>query len=368
MFKFLPTHGRVAVGLVAASLLAIVALPTGASAATPSITFSMQIYGPCLDGYSAANTNISIVWRDSTGSLKAKGSTMSTSYGSWDFCSTDETVAVMPGDKVNVSDGSYTRAYSVPNLTIQVDRVNSTYLGTGPAGRTIKLFIPNGDVERIHGVRVGANGTWSFTPAEGLGGSYVVDYIAYATWDSPNSDHLEVYAYFPKIGVTLGKADFYGTTTPFTDVSATISDGSHGQGSAMGDGRGTFSGVFRNSSGNAVSVSPGDHISAPSLASNADWIVPAIQGSADKTTEIVTGTCSDTGTAATYVGVTIVRPDGHVRAAATWATESDGSFVADFTDYGPFGPQHANIKTGDRVKIDCFQTTGDFARLTFVVR
>jgi hypothetical protein len=368
MLKFLPTYGRVAIGLVAASLLAIVALPTSASAATPSITFSMQIYGPCLGGNAAANTTISIVWRDSTGSLKAKGSTASSNSGGWTFCPTDTTLAVMPGDRVSVSDGSYTRAYSVPNLTIQVDRVNSTYQGTGPGGRTIKLFIPNGDVERIHSVRIGTDGTWSFKPAGGLGGSYVVDYIAYAEWISPNSDQLDVYAYFPKIGVTLGKADFYGTTTAFSEVAATISDGSQGQGSATGDGRGTFSGLFRNSSGNAVSVSPGDHISAPSLASNADWIVPAIQGSADKTTEIVTGTCSDTGTAATYVGVTIVRPDGHVRAAATWAIESDGSFVADFTDYGPFGPQHANIKTGDRVKIDCFQTTGDFARLTFVVR
>jgi len=373
MFSSVGARTRAAIGLAGALFLiatgSVTSAVSVAAATPPPITFWMEVYGPCLGGYAGGGTTISVVWRDSAGVLKARGDTQTADYGQWGFCSGDQAVAVMPGDRVKVSDGTYTRDYVVPKLTIRADRVKQLYEGTGPAGRTIGLWIPNGDYERRHSVRVGLDGTWSFRPADGLGGSFIVGYTGYVAWNSPNSDHLEAYAYYPQIGVTLGKPSFYGTTAGFSNVVASISGARHGTGSATSDGVGTFSGIFRDASGHSISVSPGDHVSAPAVASNADWIVPNIEGSADKTTEIVTGKCYDTGTSAGLVGVEVIRYGGHVRGASVWHTDADGSFVADFTSYtNGFSTDHANIKTGDRIKIDCIQTTGDFARLTFVVR
>jgi hypothetical protein len=356
-------------GLVGVGLLAAIAMPMGATASTPPpITFQMSIYDSCLAGLSAHGATINVTWRDSAGMLKTKGSVVADSYGEWTFCGTGAH-AVMPGDLVKVTDGAYIRNYVVPNLTIRADRVSQTYEGTGPAGRTIKLWIPNGDWERSHAIRVTKDGSWSFAPMNGLGGSYITDYTGYVEWTSPNSDRLSAFAFYPTFGVTLGKSGFYGTTGGFGDVTATISGARDGQGTATGNGAGDFQGVFSDSSGKPVVVSPGDRVTAPAVASDADFVVPEIQGSVDKTTEVVSGKCFDTGTAANYVGVTVVRPGGHVRGASTWDIAPDGTFVADFSDFtNGFSTEHANIKTGDRIKVNCFQTTGDFARLTFVVK
>ena len=339
--------------------------PAAAVAATAGITFDMTIYGQCVSGR-AGGGHVDVVWRDSSGALKAQGSDMDKPYEWWEFCPTDEALAVMPGDIIKVSDGINTRKYVVPHLTLRLDRVNNLYRGTGPAGRTIRLWIPNGDSADGHSVRVGQDGQWVFNPHGDLGG-FLDMVFADVSWKSPKGDTLYVSAWEPKLGVTLGKSGFAGQTSPYADVEVSVVGAHDATGIATADRDGEFFGQFRNASGHLVAVMPGDHVSSPSVASDADWIVPAIQGTANKSTEIVTGSCQDTGTAADYVRVWIIRPGGQVRAQFNWATEADGSFVADFTDYGYYDRGRANIKSGDRVRIDCVQTTDDWARLTFVV-
>ena len=167
------------------------------------------MYGACIGGTAAPSAHIDVIWRDSNGAVKLHGNTTSLNYGLWSACVDDPSTGVMPGDKIKVSDGSSTRSYVVPNFTMRIDRVNEQYTGTGPAGRTIKLGIPNGDTEHSYGVRVAQDGTWAYKPTYGLGGSFY-EVFADANWTSPNSDRLELWVSLPQIGVTLGKPDFAG--------------------------------------------------------------------------------------------------------------------------------------------------------------
>ncbi|MGZ8778251.1 MAG: hypothetical protein ACXWZ5_20660 [Mycobacterium sp.] len=364
-----PSLHRAPLVIFAIALAAVtgLAVPRAATAVQPPITFDLTMYDPCIIGKAPIGT-INVVWRDSGGGLNAQGSTEAVGIGRWEFCPDGQSGAVMPGDRIKVSQGSYTRNYVVPNLTIRVDRINALYDGTGPAGRTIGLWCPNGDWVDRYSVRVGQDGQWTFEPPVGdLCGSFD-DYYAWAQWRSPNNDQLAVTGWEPRLGVTLGTANFSGQADAFADIEVSLDGVRDANGTATADGDGQFAGKLRDSSGRLVAVSPGDHVSAPAVAPNADWIVPEIEGTADKATEIVAGRCHDTGTAAGYVRVWVIRPGGGVRGMDNWGTEADGSFQADFTDFGFFGSFSANIKAGDRIKIDCFQTTDDWARLTFVVR
>jgi hypothetical protein len=350
------------------ALAALVLVPGGAAAATPPIRFDMRIYGPCVEGW-AEGVVVSVVWKDSTGGLKAaSGPDFQSDGGWWSFCPADQTVAVLPGDRITVSNGTYTRKYVVPNLTLAIDRVSNVAHGTGPAGRTITLcsgwwwYWGWGD---CWGVRVGQNGEWSFNPHEDLYGGMRAD----VTWRSPNGDRLSLDGYAPQLGVTLGKATFSGRTNLLGDVQVLVENSHSATGMATADREGVFAGVLRDSSGDPVPVSAGDHVSAPSLAADADWIVPRIEGGAGKRSDTVNGKCYDSGTSMGYARVWVVRPDSHVRGVGYWSTEADGTFHADFTGYFGGGDVEvsANIKSGDRIKIDCIQTTGDWARWSFVV-
>ena len=124
---------------LAIALIAALLAPAAATAATSLITFQMTIYGECVSGW-AYRGDLTVVWRDSDGALKAEGTvTDRWDDGTWEFCPTDAAATVMPGDKIKVSTEFASRKYVVPNLTISLDRVNDLALGTGHARRTIRL-------------------------------------------------------------------------------------------------------------------------------------------------------------------------------------------------------------------------------------
>jgi len=351
----------------ALALGAMLLSPGGAAAATPPVVFDMTIYGPCVQGWADAVT--SVVWRDAAGVVKAAvGPDYQPDGGFWRVCPADQTLAVVPGDRITVSDGSYTRKYVVPDLTLVIDRVHNVAYGTGPAGRTIHLcgsfsfYWGYGD---CWSVRADQDGNWTFDPHQDLYGGMEAD----LTWTSPNGDRLFLQVFSPELGVTLGESTFSGWTSPLAAVQVSLDNGSVFASAATADRTGAFTGAFMDSGGNLISVSAGDHVRAPSLAADADWIVPAIQGRANSVSNVVKGSCSDTGTSMHEVRVSVVRPDGHVRGDQFRSIRSDGTFRADFNNYGGGGdvPVSTNIRLGDQIWVDCLQTTGDWARLTFVV-
>jgi hypothetical protein len=341
--------------------LSMLAIPT-VSAATPPITFEMDMFGPCVAGEAAADATVNVTWRDSAGNLKLQG-VAERPYANdfWQLCATDSSTALRPGDKLKVSDGSYTRNYVVPNLTIHLDRVNDIYTGTGPAGRTIRLCISTGDFERCHSVRVGQDGSWSYSESNDDLIHYRIGFGAAISWTSPNDDSLNTdYVNAPFVAVSLGKAKFTGETDPGASAQVLLNAISSG---VVGNASGDFTGVFRDAQGHPVKVMPGDRVHAPSIASDLDWIVPQVTGSADAPTDVVSGRCYDAGTSAQSVGIDVYRT-GHLRGSTTRGTDSDGNFSVDMhRDVGDFFERSTYVKPGDRVVISCLQTTGDEAQL-----
>ncbi len=345
------------------ALAALLVAPSGVAAGTAPITFRMYLFDSCISGYAPTNSTLNFAWRAADGTLKAKGSLSIGAGRSWEYCSSDPAIWVAIGDRIKVTDGGYTRNFTVPKLTMAVDRAGRTAYGTGPAGRTVKIcstWALFGDFEQCTRFRVRQNGTWSYSRSHGWYGGVGVR----LTWKSPNGDMLNVSTGVPRLAVTLGKAGFQGTTAPRTAVEVAVNGRSIGQ--ATGDSYGDFKGTFVNARGRKVKIAAGDRVTAASVASDVDFIVPAITGAADRVTDIITGSCPDTGTSDGWARLTVMH-SGHFRGGGIAYFEADGTFTVDMRNDpgGLYSP--TNIIANDHITIACMQTTGDAAQLKFTV-
>jgi hypothetical protein len=343
--------------------------PIAAQAANPPIRFQLSYGHDCISGTATPGT-VSVWWGSSVGTVKGTG--VFEENGSWTLCATETDHGyVEVGDMIQVGDGTTTRNYVVPDLTVTADRVSGTFHGTGPAGRTITVgyaSAPLSDFGETHYVRVAADGTWSFDPEYVYGGMYVELF-----WKSPNNDFLDTYTIAPTVTLTLGKASFTGQTGGAQDLSFALRDATTnaklgGASAFSAPDYGYLSGTFRDSSGHALRMAPGQRFKSASLSPDADFIVPNIDGSADKATETVTGRCYDAGTSAGLFSIFIYRT-GHARGNSLYerVDDADGNFSVRFTGRADLGYDPANIKSGDRVEISCLQETGDWIRTDFRV-
>lgn len=353
--------GRVMLSAFAVCVIAIGFLPGHAAAANLPITFEFTLRSPgeCIYVPTAANTPTNVTLRSAAGQIKAQGTLAAEDA----FFCLDSSTWVDSGDTLRASDGSYTRRLVVPKLSIEVDRVNDTYLGTGPAGRTLLIEYPGtlfGDVGLSSGVRVGQDGNWSFDPHHDL----IWSMDGSISWESPKGDRLHAYGSAPFITLTIGKSGFSGWTTALGTVEASLQDGQMGSASTVADLRGEFSGQFRDTQGHRVKVSSGDRLTAPGLAADADWIVPSIEAAANAVTDVVTGVCEQTGSLSDLGNVQVVRT-GHVRGRAYVALDENGQFSIDFGGNAHPGFTPVNIKSGDKIVVGCMIATGDWAQRVF---
>ena len=357
--------GRLAAPVVFA---AVFALSPTVVWATAQVRFSFFINTPgeCITILGPASTAISVVWKDGAGNLKAQGSGETSPGGNWFFCPGENSgLAIEVNDRIRATVPGYTRSFVVPNFTFHVDRVANMFNGMAPAGRTVKLEYTTGpldDFAQNHSVRVATDGTWSFSPHfDVIGGLGGVALLA-----TTNGDKLFVEGHAPVVNVTLGKSTVTGRAEQYAAASVSIQDGHDAVAETTAAIDGVFSAVFRHN-GSPVAVSAGDHLSA-SIASDADWIVPNITGSANTTSDVVTGRCFDAGTSEGFFEVEVFRT-GHIRGYLYGLVDDvAGNLTADFSDpNGSPGYEPANIKSGDRISIKCFQTTGDSVRLKFKV-
>src|SRR4051812_35906201 len=258
--------------IIGIGLLALSLAPATASAASPAITFTLQMYDSCIDGSGPANSDVSVVWRSALGALKSKGATTSSSFGSWEYCIANDANWIEPGDVIKVVAGGASRLYTAPNLRMLVDRVTDVVSGTGPAGRTVRVC-PTwrfSDFGRCHSVRVAPDGSWAWHALDGIGGAWVD-----VRWESPNGDHLTMSAQAPSVAVDLGKSTFSGAAgTPRGAIEVQINGGAKATGHAQGDAYGMFSARLFDGSNHLVTLAVGDRITAPSIASNADFVMP----------------------------------------------------------------------------------------------
>lgn len=360
------TRVRTAGSLLAALMLAAL-IPGTAAAATRPITFSLGLGQGCIDGRASDNVSLDLVWRNAAGALKAKATVTTSVEGFWWFCVGEESAATLRiGDRLKATVGTTVRQFTIPQLTLNVDRAQDVFRGKAPAGTTLRLFYLNGifsDFYSEEKLTARADGRWSFDPGWNIMGGIAAD----MRWNGPNGDKVWLTAHAALLRVTIGRAGFSGETRPYRDVEVILEKGAavrRGAGLAVGDDYGTFSGQFRNAQGNLVAPAVGDRVRAPSLASDADWIVPNVEATASAGTNVVSGRCFDAGTSADFVEVRVIRT-GVWRGLGLGSTDQDGFFQFDFD--GPESPflHGANVKSGDRIDVYCLQDSGDWVGARF---
>jgi hypothetical protein len=269
------------------------------------------------------------------------------------------------GDRIKATAGSYTRNYVVPELSANIDRVNDIYTGTGPAGRTIKIWYPAGqlaDYDVGRSIRVGQDGSWTYDPHPYA--DHILDVSVH--WKSPNGDHLWLYASAPELNVTIGSARVSGVATPFESVGVAIANSPAASGAGVAGDWGSFIVRLRDENGHARQVAAGDHVVATDVAPDADWIVPDSYATADAPSDEVTGWCEDTGLLSDLAIVSLRRTN-HIVGRAWIGLDEDGQFSFDFSGQAYPGFNPANVKHGDRLVVSCMLATGDWVNQSFLV-
>jgi hypothetical protein len=151
--------------------------------------------------------------------------------------------------------------------------------------------------------------------------------------------------------VNIGQAQFSGSFKANAHLGMTVShNGSQvATGDAIADAfyGGTISGQFVDADTEPYAIQPGDVISAPGLGSDGTFTVPAIGGSANLSTDRVSGTCFANGI---YI-VLATGPTYEFGYAIGFASAS-GKFTADLAD-------QVNLRKGFTVQIGCYTANAD---------
>jgi hypothetical protein len=363
-----------ALATVAAVILTLMAV-ADAGAAAP-VTFGesegggLQLGSACLNGRAPADTPIRIVWKSASGRIKARVDTTSNLGGGWDYCS--ETKHLRVGDTIKAVVNGTKRTVTMPKVTIASDRVREFH-GRGPANAQGDLwYTPGGrgiPHQRYWLVTTDSAGRWSRVVKSSLMGK---GGLAEIDWSTPEGDYFTAYMNTPYVQLTLGKSQFAAGGRALTDGVVRLRDPAdsslRGRATVSLDHYGGGTGQFLDGNGNPVAVRAGDRM-VSNLASNLDWLVPDVTGSADVAHDLVNGACSSTEISPTDALVRVIRTR-RVR-GYVWVgpfADSDGNFVADFGEPpSPFYNSPANIKHGDRVTIDCYYDTGDIVSMAFRV-
>jgi len=325
------------VALVIGSL-SVATLPGFVAAGSDAITFNLVIGSSCIHGRSAGNAQLNLIWKDAAGHRKAKTSVPSSSTGFWSYCSNDGDL-VRIGDRVRVGDGTMSRLFVVPVLSLVIDRVDDNFKGRGPAGDYVRLYC-----EYVNGfepcvlswkLKVSSQGKWSFNPPNWFD---VVGWQSMGVrWKSATGDFVWLSQHGPYVDVAIGSPVVRGATR--ANAIATVVLRRAGSNDVVAtavtraDPDGDFTAKFRNANGQKVKVRVGDRITSD-VAPDEDWIMPNVTGDADASSDTVTGTCPENSF--------FVRAESGSEGDFTWP-EDDGTFQLDF-----------QFDQGDVLRVSCF--------------
>jgi len=281
----------------AAGALLMVAAAAPVSAATPP-QFQVSIGDNCVRGMARPNASMHLVWKDADGAVKANQVITVTDIGEWVFCARATTL-VASGDRLRATIGSTTRTFTVPQLSIRINR-ETNIKGTGPAGASLKVYCGSHAWEfepctNWSTVIVNGKGKWS------LGWRFAGGESTIVRWRDAMGDRVDASATAPFVIVTLDKPRFLGVyhrnSTATVQLFEPSFDGLLAVGRAAGAATdGSFVGKLRDPEGRLYATTPGDHMLA-NIGPNADWFVPDIDATASAATQIVSGECVERGTA-----------------------------------------------------------------------
>jgi hypothetical protein len=352
--------------MVAIYASALLLTPASVAAASLPTTFDVTVGSRCIGDEGEPNTSFTVDWKTAGAATVAHEDVTTDENGNWNVCSSGHEVT--QGDMLSASNGSGTNDYTVPGLTLEISRAGNFLNGRAPAGSIVRTHCNFGNgfepCTWHDQVRSGPNGYWStHVPFDVAGGD---PYDARIVDDAGN--RVTVNGIAPYAVVELGSATVSGampsasaTRTLFLyDASMTLKGSAKLTGSAYD---GSFSGKFRDSHGNPVTVATGDTVDASKVSKDATFPVPAITATATASNDRVTGACEQTASSAGYADVYLYRT-GKLRGLARFQGDGEGGvFSFNFRRLSPFDNE-ANVKPGDRLVIHCVQQGGDEALLT----
>ncbi len=361
--------GRFLGGLLGTTILITAALvaPALASAATAKVTFSLLVDSNCVEGYGPLNRSLHLVWRNSGGGLKSDAVvTTSAASGYWSHCSSGGTF-LAKGDRLKAIVGTYVRKFTVPPLSVQVDRVHDNFHGTAPAGSAVTLwYVHTGccaDFEQHADLVADSAGNWSFDE------DYPTDrFYGRIEWNSAKGDFVQAEEQAAAVSVVIGSSAVSVKGDPNHGVRVVLRDGQTGarRGVAKGltDQYGLFQGTFLNASGHAVKVAVGDKIDGRSVSSDMKFTVRTIEVAVDVLADVIDGRCINPSVS----GSLFVLRNGESRGYAFLGLEADGSFSIWMGDGETLGYDPANIHRGDKIRVTCNLAKGDALTTNYVVR
>ena len=362
--------------VISAALAAMLAaaLP-GVSLAAPSTTFGMEDYGltvgsECIFGRATPNATLNVAWRDSAGALKLQTTTSASEFGGWQVCRPEGAGGLVVGDRLRVSDGSSVRRFTMPRVTVGVDRVADVFRGRAPANSSLVLYYHAGiyaDYQERAETTSDAEGRWRVEGVEILGG---ID--ASIEWIGPNGDYVDAFGLAPFVMVTIGESMFSGGVDSQQESKFYLRNGTtdalRAVGAVPAGDDDYFAATFRNTEGDPVNVRVGDRIRAKAIAADFNWLVPNISATTNVATDRVSGAC---GNPARLLGLAELRvrrgPDRDTIGFAITNLESDGSFSVRFAGQANPFFDPADIKSGDKIDVRCLIDTADTVARFFSV-
>ena len=356
--------GRSVLVAVLSALFVAAVAPLGVAAAG-GIKFGnpegdgLMIGSECLAGRAATNATVDINWKSSTGKLKANVTTVATG-GRWSYCSTSKHLAV--GDVLKATVGATSRTFTVPNLTVNVDRAADKFAGKAPASSHLLLTYPAGlvaDFEETAHPTSDAQGSWSYVPGDDVAGGIQ----ATVEYTSANDDHVIATGVAPAIQVEIDSSLLVAIGNPGLKFKVQLRDG--GTNALLATAKTKVTdfiaiGDFENTSSEDVDVSVGNRVVDTAVAADLDWIVPDIQASANVSNDHVQGSCPPAGGSSLLASVSIMRNgDDKASGIVTFNEGSDGSFAINFGGHANPFLHPGNIKHGDTLQLVCVISTGD---------
>ena len=140
---FRPMRGVRAV--VAATLALAVLAPAPALADGP-LNMELKLGSRCLSGHKPTDQPVKVKLLRRDGRALETRQDASTEFA-WSICFRDH--VPVAGNRIRLTNGTFERTVSVPDLTIALDRVTNVVRGRAPAGRTIDLAYAACDSEGL---------------------------------------------------------------------------------------------------------------------------------------------------------------------------------------------------------------------------
>jgi len=350
---------------IAAAAVALVSLGAFASPALGAprpITMDVLIGDSCVSGFAKPGTVVKVTIKDPSGNVVGTDAMLSGSDGSWFGCEGIFADALAAGNRIKVFDydTNQTLNYTIPRITLSVNRVTNVVSGHAPAGMRLTLeaadfnapLFGQDPYDVVKHLTVGAAGTYSHNFSNDG-----VDLMAGAqlevrtrTADRAVTTRRDLVV--PGLFVNIDQASFGGYMQPFQHLGIKLTI--NGAKVATGDGVGDFSGQvqseFVDALGEPYRLKGGEMLTAPALAIS--FTVPKIAGAVDKATDRVSGTCFRNGAYVVLAGDL-----GFANGTAGVA----GHFSVDMSE-------QMDLRRGDEVLIACFTRTGDVVEQDIIVQ